>query len=582
MRAHSRAALAWGIVVGLLAILVLLQLLNPGVFGDGAWISIGRLRFARQWAVLAGLLGNLVAIGVYTAVDPLARVAERWKVGAVVFAVLNVVIGVPAVVMAWAAILPPARVIEPWFLVAPVPSSDPIAILMLGSTMGFLWLLPGQSKVRSIDVIRLTLVGAGFGLVIAMTLRIASLTVASWAIELLSNIALMWGCLLALRALSANPMPAPAKLVALANRVAWGFTLLMPVAAAMMLIAPFSGEASDDGPRAMTASERQGRAVFIREGCATCHQAPWNHSPGPDLSREFGARSADWHLTHLFSPRAVSPTSVMPSFARLFDSAPDQPKQEARDLVAYLETLGRREELSTAPNLTRAPPPSRALRAGEVPALLPAGDRTAGLKLFGNYCVGCHGMKGEGDGPAAAGLRPKPANLAAHRYTREQIVTVLWRGVAGTSMPAWRDQPRDRIASLVEYVAGLGEQAGQSAGLGEQAGLRTVEVGAPADAYVGRPALQGRQDNDLGARVYAANCSQCHGERGGGDGFSAASLAVAPANFQRQQPSLGYALRAIAVGVEGTPMAPWTSRLSEDEVLAVAHYVRSFYTGGAK
>ena len=106
--------------------------------------------------------------------------------------------------------------------------------------------------------------------------------------------------------------------------------------------------------------------------------------------------------------------------------------------------------------------------------------------------------------------------------------------------------------------------------------------GGQADETVGRPGLEGRQTNDLGARVYAAHCSQCHGERGAGDGFSAASLAVAPANFQRQQPSLDYALRAIASGVEGTPMAPWTSRINEQELLAVAHYVRSFYTGGSR
>jgi mono/diheme cytochrome c family protein len=330
----------------------------------------------------------------------------------------------------------------------------------------------------------------------------------------------------------------------------------MPLAAGLLVIAPFLGDASDDGLGSMTSSERHGREVFIREGCATCHQAPWNHSPGPDLYREYGARPADWHLTHLFSPRAVTPLSVMPSYARLFNGAPDQPKQESRDLVAYLETLGRRDELGTAPNLGKAPPPSRAVRVGEVPALLPAGDRAAGLKLFGNYCVGCHGMKGEGDGPGAAGLRPKPANLTVHRYAREQIVTVLWNGVAGTAMPAWRDQPLDRIASLVEAVESMSQP---------------VETSAPDAAQLA-----------TGARVFAANCSQCHGERGAGDGFSAASLTVAPANFQRQQPSLSQALRAIAVGVEGTPMAPWTSRLSEDEVLAVAHYVRSLYTGGAK
>ena len=30
-------------------------------------------------------------------------------------------------------------------------------------------------------------------------------------------------------------------------------------------------------------------------------------------------------------------------------------------------------------------------------------------------------------------------------------------------------------------------------------------------------------------------------------------------------------------GVEGTSMAPWTDRLSDDEIVAVSHFVRQFF-----
>ena len=39
-------------------------------------------------------------------------------------------------------------------------------------------------------------------------------------------------------------------------------------------------------------------------------------------------------------------------------------------------------------------------------------------------------------------------------------------------------------------------------------------------------------------------------------------------------------LRALRNGVEGTPMAPWTSELSEAELSAVAYYVREYFEGG--
>jgi len=37
------------------------------------------------------------------------------------------------------------------------------------------------------------------------------------------------------------------------------------------------------------------------------------------------------------------------------------------------------------------------------------------------------------------------------------------------------------------------------------------------------------------------------------------------------------ALRVLRNGIDGTTMAPWTQRLSEDELMAVAHQVREFY-----
>jgi mono/diheme cytochrome c family protein len=84
---------------------------------------------------------------------------------------------------------------------------------------------------------------------------------------------------------------------------------------------------------------------------------------------------------------------------------------------------------------------------------------------------------------------------------------------------------------------------------------------------------------DLGAQVYKANCAQCHGERGGGDGSAVGELRIVPADFRGSRPSLAESLRALRNGVEGTQMAPWTERLSEAELSAVAYYVRGFFEG---
>jgi len=84
-----------------------------------------------------------------------------------------------------------------------------------------------------------------------------------------------------------------------------------------------------------------------------------------------------------------------------------------------------------------------------------------------------------------------------------------------------------------------------------------------------------------GAEAYRLHCVQCHGERGDGTGSAADSLALAPADFTQKRPSLGRAMATLRRGVPGTPMAPWTSQLSEAELVAVSHYVRTFYAGDA-
>jgi len=135
-----------------------------------------------------------------------------------------------------------------------------------------------------------------------------------------------------------------------------------------------------------------GRELYIAEGCATCHTQFVRNLPvdknygrgslaedyalesppmlgtqrtGPDLSN-VGVRqpSEIWNLIHLYNPRAVVSTSVMPSYPWYFEHVPDTsdrtdtvpvPKEfvpegklviaskEAKALVAYLQTLKQAE-----------------------------------------------------------------------------------------------------------------------------------------------------------------------------------------------------------------------------------------------
>jgi mono/diheme cytochrome c family protein len=68
----------------------------------------------------------------------------------------------------------------------------------------------------------------------------------------------------------------------------------------------------------------------------------------------------------------------------------------------------------------------------------------AGEALYRAHCAACHGDLGEGDGPAAAGMSPPPANL---RWSMQRPVAndtyLMWTiseggGQLGTAMPAFK------------------------------------------------------------------------------------------------------------------------------------------------
>ena len=120
------------------------------------------------------------------------------------------------------------------------------------------------------------------------------------------------------------------------------------------------------GLKPLPALELEGRDIYIREGCNTCHsqmvrplraeteryghysvagEFVYDHPflwgskrTGPDLARVGGRYSDDWHRAHLYNPRDVVPESNMPAFPWLFDKTIDGSK--TGDKMAGLRTVG--------------------------------------------------------------------------------------------------------------------------------------------------------------------------------------------------------------------------------------------------
>jgi cytochrome c oxidase cbb3-type subunit II len=351
-----------------------------------------------------------------------------------------------------------------------------------------------------------------------------------------------------------------------------------------------------DHPMPLTSSEGRGRNIYGHNGCPYCHTQQIRYLDtdvrrfgratlawetifdyphvwgtrriGPDLSRESGIRSRDWQFAHLYNPRYMVADSVMPPFDWMFDGAPDRPQQDARDLVAYLETLGRNRALAgaegeaharagcgcsdeekrlafDAPLLNASAAMPR--REGEPPKLAVPADRVRGMRLYVRECANCHGAHGEGNGRGADGLLPRPANLAIHQYSIARLSGALWNGVPGTSMPAYRDLPIEDLSALAEVVRGF---------------------------HVSQPP---RAASEAGADIYTARCAQCHGESGAGDGRAAGRFPIPSTDFRSQRVDYEAGVRLISNGIEGTPMAPWSSQLDSTETDAVMRYIQRFY-----
>ena len=93
-----------------------------------------------------------------------------------------------------------------------------------------------------------------------------------------------------------------------------------------------------------------------------------------------------------------------------------------------------------------------------------AADVEQGKKLYGQFCVSCHGQSGKGDGPAAAALNPKPRDHtdkeAMSKLSDDDLLKVIKNGGASVGksplMPAWGASLKDdQIKDVIAYVRTL-------------------------------------------------------------------------------------------------------------------------------
>ncbi len=205
-------------------------------------------------------------------------------------------------------------------------------------------------------------------------------------------------------------------------------------------------------------------------------------------------------------------------------------------------------------------------------------------RLYGWNCMPCHGAEGKGDGPVAArlGLRPRDFSRGLYQLKTshrdempfdDDLFRSISAGFPNGAMPAFAEFTAEERWALVDHVKSL-------------AGRRFDAD--PPRRRIAEPQREG--DPDRGARLFrtGAQCGQCHGPQGRGDGPASPLLtdvdghAAALPDFSHGLSSFKAGARAqdvyrvLSTGVAGTAMPSFLA-LPEQERLDLAAFVTTLY-----
>ena len=86
-----------------------------------------------------------------------------------------------------------------------------------------------------------------------------------------------------------------------------------------------------------------------------------------------------------------------------------------------------------------------------------------GKQVYERHCIGCHGVKGDGNGPAATFThvqRPRNFTYGVFKFkltkgplpSDADLLRTITRGVRGTAMPAWFELPLEDRLAVIQYV----------------------------------------------------------------------------------------------------------------------------------
>jgi mono/diheme cytochrome c family protein len=254
-----------------------------------------------------------------------------------------------------------------------------------------------------------------------------------------------------------------------------------------------------------------------------------------------------------------------------------------------------------------------------------------GRDVYQRQCQGCHGVTGDGQGPAAQYLNPPPRDYRLGRFKftstprgskprREDLARIIRRGAKGTSMPSFRWMSAEELDAVIDYVILLSSRGEleyrlmriSEQELGEEDNIDLLLVAENAQLIAASwknaasqivqpltaPTPNSPESIEAGARSFVQlNCFKCHGPDGRGNKAQdvgkddwgrvayAADLTAGTLHGGRRPVDI---YRRIYSGINGTPMPAFaqpdtgkgeTEQQRSETIWNLTHFITSIVEG---